>query len=60
MVLNYIWIAFFAIAFVIAVIKLLCFGDTEVFPAIMNSMFDTAKTAFEISLGLTGVLSLSA
>ena len=58
MVLNYIWIAFFAIAFVIAVIKLLCFGDTEVFPAIMNSTFDTAKTAFEISLGLTGVLSL--
>ena len=58
MVLNYIWIAFFVIAFVIAVIKLLCFGDTEVFPAIMNSTFDTAKTAFEISLGLTGVLSL--
>ncbi len=58
MVLNYIWIAFFAIAFVIAVIKLLCFGDTEVFPTIMNSTFDTAKTAFEISLGLTGVLSL--
>ena len=58
MVLNYIWIAFFATAFVIAVIKLLCFGDTEVFPAIMNSTFDTAKTAFEISLGLTGVLSL--
>ena len=58
MVLNYIWIAFFAIAFVIAVIKLLCFGDTEVFPAIMNSTFDTAKTAFAISLGLTGVLSL--
>lgn len=58
MVLNYIWIAFFAIAFVIAVIKLLCFCDTEVFPAIMNSTFDTAKTAFEISLGLTGVLSL--
>ena len=58
MVLTYIWIAFFAIAFVIAVIKLLCFGDTEVFPAIMNSTFDTAKTAFEISLGLTGVLSL--
>ena len=58
MVLNYIWIAFFVIAFVIAVIKLLCFGDTEVFPAIMNSTFETSKTAFEISLGLTGVLSL--
>lgn len=58
MVLNYIWIAFFLIAFVIAVIKLLCFGDTTVFPAIMDSTFETAKTAFEISLGLTGVLSL--
>ena len=58
MVLNYIWLAFFLIAFVIAVVKLLFFGDTEVFPNIMASTFDTAKTAFEISLGLTGVLSL--
>lgn len=58
MVLNYIWIAFFCIAFLIGVIKLCIFGDTEVFPNIMNSTFDTAKTAFEISLGLTGVLSL--
>jgi spore maturation protein SpmA len=58
MVLNYIWIAFFLIAFVIAVVKLVFMGDTEVFPAIINSTFDTSKTAFEISLGLTGVLSL--
>ena len=58
MVLNYIWIAFFVIAFVIAIIKLVFFGDTTVFPAIMDSTFSTAKTAFEISLGLTGVLSL--
>lgn len=58
MVLNYIWIAFFGIAFIVAVVKLLFFGDSTVFPAIMNSTFDTAKTAFEISLGLTGVLSL--
>ena len=58
MVLNYIWIAFFLIAFVIACIKLVFLGDTEVFPAIMNSTFETAKTGFEISLGLTGVLSL--
>lgn len=58
MVLNYIWIAFFAIAFVIGLIKLCVLGDTEVFPDIINSTFDTAKTAFEISLGLTGVLSL--
>ena len=58
MVLNYIWIAFFLIAFVIACIKLVFLGDTEVFPAIINSTFETAKTGFEISLGLTGVLSL--
>ena len=58
MVLNYIWIAFFIIAFVIALVKLIFFGDVEVFPAMMNSTFDSSKTAFEISLGLTGVLSL--
>ena len=57
MVLNYIWIGFFAIAFLIAAVQLLL-GNTEVFPAIMNSTFDNAKTAFEISIGLTGVLSL--
>ena len=57
MVLNYIWIGFFAIAFLIASVQLLM-GNTEVFPAIMNSTFDNAKTAFDISLGLTGVLSL--
>lgn len=58
MVLNYIWISFFLIAFVIAVVKLVFFGDMTVFPAMMDSTFDTAKTAFDISLGLTGVLSL--
>ena len=58
MVLNYIWIAFFLLAFVIALCKLIFLGDTTVFPAIMNSTFAQAKTAFEISLGLTGVLSL--
>ena len=58
MVLNYIWIAFFLIAFAVAAVKMLFCGDLSVFPAIMNSTFDTAKTAFEISLGLTGVLSL--
>ena len=58
MVLNYIWIAFFAIAFIIALIRLIFMGDTSVFPAIMDSTFDSSKTAFEISLGLTGVLSL--
>lgn len=58
MVLNYIWIAFFLIAFVVAVVKLVFMGDVEVFPAMMNSTFSSAETAFTISLGLTGVLSL--
>ena len=57
MVLNYIWIAFFIIAFVIALVKLAVMGDTTVFPAMMNSVFESSKTAFEISLGLTGVLA---
>ncbi len=58
MVLNYIWIAFFLTAFIVTVVRLIFLGDTEVFPAIINSTFDSSKTAFEISLGLTGVLSL--
>ena len=58
MVLNYIWIAFFLVAFAVAAVRLLFWGDLTVFPAIMDSTFDSAKTAFEISLGLTGVLSL--
>ena len=58
MVLNYIWAAFFLVAFVIAAGKLLLLGDYEVFPAMMDSTFSSSKTAFEISLGLTGVLSL--
>ncbi|MCQ2065763.1 MAG: spore maturation protein [Bacteroidaceae bacterium] len=57
MVLNWIWICFFLIAFVVAVIRL-CMGDASVFTEIMNSTFSSAKTGFEISLGLTGVLSL--
>ena len=58
MVLNYIWIAFFLVAFAVALVRLVFLGDTEVFPAIMNSTFSSAASAFEISLGLTGVLSL--
>lgn len=58
MVLNYIWIAFFLIAFIVALCKLIFTGDTEVFTNIINSSFSSAKTGFEISLGLTGVLSL--
>ena len=58
MVLNYIWIAFFLIAFIIALAKLIFMGDTTVFPAMMDSTFSSSKTAFEISIGLTGVLAL--
>lgn len=58
MVLNYIWIAFFLIAFVVALIKLIFFQDLEVFSNLMNATFDYAGTGFEISLGLTGVLTL--
>ena len=58
MVLNYIWIAFFVIAFVVALIRLIFFGDTQVFTEIINSTFSSSKTAFDISLGLTGILSL--
>jgi len=58
MVLNYIWVAFFIIAFVVGVIRLVFFGDTAIFPEMMNSTFEMAKTGFEISLGLTGVMTL--
>ena len=58
MVLNYIWIAFFLIAFVVAIGKLVLGGDTAVFTEIINASFASAKTGFEISLGLTGILSL--
>lgn len=58
MVLNYIWVGFFLVAFVVAVVKLVFMGDTSVFPAMMDSTFSSAETAFTISLGLTGVLSL--
>lgn len=58
MALNYIWIAFFIIAFVVALIKLIFLGDMEVFPAMIQSTFDMSKTGFELSLALTGVLTL--
>ncbi len=58
MVLNYIWVAFFLIAFVVALIKLIVFHDLEVFPAMLQSTFDMAKTGLEISIGLAGVMSL--
>ena len=58
MALNYIWIFFFIVAFVVGLGRLIFMGDTEVFPAMMNATFDMAKNGFEISLGLTGVLTL--
>ena len=58
MALNYIWIGFFVIAFVVALIKLIFLGDTQIFSAMVASTFDMAKTGFEISLGLTGVMTL--
>lgn len=58
MVLNYIWISFFIIAFIVALIKLLFLGDVGVFSDIVNSTFDTAKMGFELSLALTGVMTL--
>lgn len=56
--LNIIWIAFFLIAFVVALFKLVVLGDQLVFSQMMEAMFELAKTAFEISLGLTGILAL--
>jgi spore maturation protein SpmA/spore maturation protein SpmB len=58
MALNYIWIFFFVVAFVIGLVKLIFFGDMNIFSTMMNSTFEMAKTGFEISLGLTGVLTL--
>ena len=58
MALSYIWISFFLIAFVVSLVRLIFFGNIEVFPDMMNATFESAKTAFEISIGLTGVLSL--
>jgi len=58
MALNYLWIAFFLIAFVVGLLRLIFFGDMNVFPEMMNATFNSAKTGFEISLGLTGALTL--
>lgn len=58
MVLNYIWLALILIAVAVGIVQAVVFGQVDVFSAILNSTFDSAKTGFEISLGLTGVLSL--
>ncbi|NGF56661.1 spore maturation protein [Parapedobacter sp. SGR-10] len=57
MALNYVWIAFFIIAFIVALIKLIFFGDTEIFSNLINGMFDSAKTGAELSLGLIGIMT---
>ncbi|MCC5797711.1 MAG: spore maturation protein [Methylophaga sp.] len=56
--LNFIWIAFFLIAFCVALFRLIYLGDTEVFGELMDAMFSLSRTAFEISIGLTGILAL--
>ena len=58
MTLNYIWLAFFVIAFIVALFRLIFFGDIEPFNAMTGSTFEMAKTGFELSLGLTGVMTL--
>lgn len=58
MVLNYIWIAFFLIGFIFALYRLLFEGNTQIFNELVNAVFSNAKTGFEISLGLTGALTL--
>ena len=58
MILNYIWVGFFLVGISVAFIKLIFFQDTQVFPAMLQSTFDMAKTGFEISIGLTGVMTL--
>ncbi len=57
MALNYVWIAFFVIAFIVALCKLIFLGDTEIFSQVINGMFDSAKTGAEISLGLIGMMT---
>ncbi|MEI8085169.1 MAG: nucleoside recognition domain-containing protein [Paludibacter sp.] len=58
MILNYIWIGFLGIAFLVALVQLLFFGNTQIFSDIMTAAFGSAKSGFEVSLGLTGALSL--
>ena len=58
MALNFIWIAFFLVAFAVALVRLIFFGDTEIFKNIMDGVFDSAATSVQISIGLIGVISL--
>ena len=58
MALNYIWIGFILVAFVVALCKLIFLQDTDVFTQIISSTFDSARMGFDVSIGLTGILSL--
>ena len=58
MILNYIWISLILLAVLMGIVQAVCYGNVDIFSAILNSTFDNAKTGFELSLGLTGVLSL--
>ena len=58
MALNYVWVFFFIAAYVIAIARWIMDGDVSIIPAVINSTFDNAKVAFEISIGLTGVMTL--
>src|SRR5574344_1988409 len=58
MIINYIWIFFLISAFLVALLKMVFFGDMMVFPNIMNEAFSMAKLGFELSLGLTGIMAL--
>ncbi len=58
MILNYIWVGLFLVAFVVALIKFIFFNDLQIFPALLQSTFDNAKVGLEISIGLAGVMSL--
>lgn len=58
MVLNYIWIAFFVLGFLSALYQLVFNGNADIFPQMVTQIFESSKTGFEISLGLTGVLTL--
>ena len=51
MVLSYIWVSFFLIAFVVALVRLIFFGDVEVFPSLFNKTMEMSKLGFEIALG---------
>lgn len=57
MALNYIWIAFVVIAFVVGLVQMIIFGDMKIFDSILKSIFGSAETGFEVSLGLTGILT---